>query len=94
MRIEIEKTLVVSTAHITEADAAYLESGLAYRSGLIVTCTESFFLFPLTDDVEYTVVSDDFLKLVAFAKNHEEHFTHLKLDADGPILEGFPTFDW
>jgi hypothetical protein len=75
----IEKVLVVSTAHITDSDCEY------------------FYLIQLTENILESigeVFSPAFKKLIEFAKNHEEGFTHLKLDRDGNELEGFEQFDW
>jgi hypothetical protein len=93
MKLDIQKTLVVSTAHITEQDNELLEN-----EAIVCYSNEYFYLIPLnqssTDSVPGDNFSPAFKKLFEFAKNHEEGFSYLKLDRDGDILEGFDTFDW
>lgn len=91
--LEIEKTLVISSSHITEKDSEMLRNG----SVIVSYECEFFFLIPLLDQILEEMgdhFSPAFKKLVAFVKNHNEKFTHLKLDRDGFLLPGFETFDW
>ena len=95
MKLEIEKTLVVSTAHITKEDNHLLQ--IVADAIIIVYDCEYFYLIPLTENILESigeVFSPAFKKLIEFTKTHEEGFTHLKLDRDGDTLEGFEEFDW
>lgn len=95
-KLEIEKVLVVSTAHITEADNDILHE-------LVIYCNAKNFEFPLANSFHIPLAdfvfdskfSPAFKKLYEFAKTHEENFTHLKLDGHwGPLIDGFETFEW
>ncbi len=89
MGLEIEKTLVVSTAHMSRQD--YVLSRIT--SSLVVYVQVEFYVIPLDQELD-SRFSSSFRDLFNWAKAHEEQFTHLKLDRDGPQLEGFETFDW
>lgn len=95
--MQVEKILVVSTAHLTSNDVFFLEDD--YDHPLLSACTPHYFLIHLpsideacAEDMEY--FSSAFKELIAFAKNHYEDFTYLKLDCDGDKLDMFPTHDW
>lgn len=95
MKLEIEKVLVVSTAHITEQDNHLLQ--ISADETIIVYDCEYFYLIYLAENILESigeVFSPAFKKLIEFAKTHKEGFTHLKLDRDGETLEGFEEFDW
>ncbi len=92
MKLEIEKVLVVSTGNITKEDSELLTKA-SEENTLTVYETEFFYLIPLCQELS-DKFSIGFGKLFEFAKNHEEGFTHLKLDCDGELLEGFEEFDW
>lgn len=90
--MEIEKVLVASTAHITYEDNLLLQKA-SEENTLIVYSTDYFFLIPLCQELggKFSIA---FKKLFDFAKDHAEGFTHLKLDCDGFLLDGFEEFDW
>jgi hypothetical protein len=96
MKLETEKVLVASTAHITEEDNFLLER-CGEDNTLVVYSTEFFFLIPLNQEfgnAPELKFSLAFARLFDFAKTHKEKFTHLKLDCDGSLIEGFDQFDW
>lgn len=90
--LEIEKTLVVSTGHMTEQD----DKLLYHEKNILNHRDECWVVIHLgsTQDCTLEEYSSSFREMIAFASSHEEGFQYLKLDADGPILEGFPTYDW
>lgn len=96
--MEIEKNLVVSSAHITENDTRLLDRACsAYLAGLTVYSTEYWYMIHLDREIIKNLeerFSPEFVNLYKFALNHEEEFTFLKLDCDGDVLNDFPTFDW
>ncbi len=91
-KLEIEKVLVVSTAHMTKEDCNLLTK-CGEENTLVVYDTEFFFLMPMDQELG-DKFSPAFRKLFDFVKNHEEQFTHLKLDGDGMLLDDFEEFDW
>jgi hypothetical protein len=96
-RMEIEKNLVVSTAHVTFDDMTLLEalSKEDAPKGLIVYENEYFVLVYVQDpEPDLSHFSESFAKLFKFTRDHEEGFTFLKLDCDADMLDGFETFDW
>lgn len=82
VRPHIEPMLIMSTAHLSVLDRAYLDSGkgtvIANRRGWIVYTKQEIFpgMMPLLD----------------FAA--AQGCLWIKFDADGPEFEEFPTFDW
>ena len=98
--MEIEKNLVVTTAHVTQKDMELLESAAHDHvfCGLIVYSGERWvqvYVGPANPaPPNPKMFSKAFRKLFEFARKHEEGFTFLKLDADGSELEDFETFDW
>lgn len=97
--MEIEKNLVVSTAHITQEDDNLLEE-IAQQNepdeGLIVYGSEYWVMVYVgpASTPNLDRFSPAFRELFSFAQKHEEGFTFLKFDNSGEMLEGFPTFDW
>ena len=90
--MEIEKTLVASTVHVEIDDIELLRLDDAWRIndygyGIIIY---------IGDEEAVSVFSSNYgegLKLlVLFAVSLD--CKYLKLDADGPIYEEFPEYDW
>lgn len=94
--LEINRELVISTSHVTEATFDWLtgENPQGYEK----------FELPAGDKVEYGVLvltlfcpSAEFLPpelpaLLELARSNACKW--LRLDCDGPAVPGFPTFDW
>ena len=97
--LEVEKTWVVSSAHIAESDSDKLRSG---ESGMTATCSKFFLLVVVHHDrdifqsdidiMEECGFSFEFGQLLVFALT--QGFHNIKFDSDGPQVPGFPTFDW
>jgi hypothetical protein len=97
--LEVEKSLVVSTGHITEADAKALERAAKNpERDLLVNAEDEWIMVHLDtmrqDDADLDNLSRAFHKMVKFGANRSEGFAYIKFDADGPVLEGFRVFDW
>lgn len=100
--MEIEKNLVVSSSHVTQKDMELLEKAstddLTKRTlGVIVYSTEHWiqvYVGKMADSVNFHKFSDSFRKLFEFAQKHEEGFSFMKLDCDGPVIEGFDVHEW
>jgi hypothetical protein len=96
--LEIEKTLVVSTGHVTKRDMERLRavSQDLYPSMYLLVLDGGPFVsvYLCGEDEALGSMSPAFRELFSWAKQHQEGFTYLKLDADGPVLEGFQTFEW
>lgn len=92
--LEVEKVLVLSSSHITKEEMTELEESIYVDSD---AKGEYFVVFSVTagenDDATLkSFCGENAYKLVLFAR--ENGCTHLKLDRDGDVVEGFPTFDW
>ena len=96
---EIEKSLIASTAHVSQDDMSYLRER-AYDGQL----TELYFSefdwgwkvrlpgeFQLSD-IGLLKVSDGLRDLIIFTISLD--CVELVLDQDGPVYEGFKTYEW
>ena len=94
--MEIEKILVCSTAHVSKDDMLRLECLSEQPDGslLITYSTEHWVMVYLYNCPYLDKFSPGFREVFAYAKNHAEEFTWLKLDGDAEELEGFQTYDW
>jgi len=105
--LEIEKTLVVSTIHIMEADDAFFTQlqiepfkltppliidDLTYGWYIYIPSDENDFNETCKSIQEDTSLSDIFLDL--FKLTRELDCRYLKLDRDGPIAPDLPQGDW
>ena len=94
--LEIQKVLVVSTAHITYADNIDLSHN---PCGLIIDKTDYSFLIYVGkesicdyDQSKNEKISNELRKLIQLAQDN--NCDYLKIDRDGPIYSNIKTFDW
>lgn len=105
MKYDIERVLVVSTAHIAEEDnnkiQAYLKNEPASLNPLVVYEYEFGYYIYVPQDKELfkedleifkTLLSADFCKL--YQITHEQDCHYLKLDCDGLIYDHLHENDW
>jgi len=88
---EIYKTFSASTAHIEESDFDVLYSNrfCSYPSDYGI----KFYLHDeILKDVEDINCSEGLSLLIIFAISKGCHY--IDLDSDGPIYDGFPSYDW
>lgn len=95
-KLEIEKTLICSTSHYTKND-----DDLLYRLSVetdIVAQVNCGFIIKLDPDYDHSRDSL-FMRLsmalgqvIEVAKNNE--CTQVKFDSDGPVIEGYVTYEW
>ena len=90
--MEIERTLVASTAHWSHTDIdslniddAWRVSGYSYGTIIYIGDEDSI-------DAFSSNYSEGLKLLVLFAVSL--NCKYLKLDSDGPIYEEFPEYDW
>ena len=97
MQREIQKMLVASTAHITEADSKLLREACEKDTPLI-SHSYAYGDFIVLNDIEEKmpeiekVFSESFCLLLKTAVL--EGCTMLRLDCDGPVYPDLPTNDW
>lgn len=95
-KLQISKMLTVSSAHIKEETAQFLNDET--RDELIVypKLVYGWFILanPGTEDfeAELTRIPEELANLIRFAK--ENGCDWLCLDCDGDKVEGLPIFDW
>ena len=101
MKLEVEKNLVVSAGHITEADTNALKRmATSPDAGLLVYAEDEWVMVHLDTmrqddaDLNFDDLSMALHKIVKFAADRPEGFAFIKFDCDGPTLEGFRVFDW
>ena len=103
MELEIEKTLVLSTAHITKKDDNLLQKCSnstqdelpplvvdIIQCGCKVLVNANDFGVYLEDIIR--LFSEGFVKCLMLAYVYD--CTWLNLDADGPILDFLPQYNW
>ena len=92
--LELEKNLVVSSAHITGPDMEQLELWSDGRRAPLIVYRGmhwvQVYLLDAPDGLDE--LSEECIALIKWAAAREEGFTFLKVDGDGPLLAGFPTF--
>lgn len=91
---EIRKTLICSTAHITERDSVML-----FRLGTEIIENKEFgYLIPISsfdgneEIFEKSKLSDNFFNLIKLTKELE--CDYLMLDCDGSVYPELEKFDW
>lgn len=99
MSLEIHKTLVLSTAHMTEADSQLLPYADEY--GLVVYEMDEYGWMVYVND-EYLQAasppealsdfSDGFMKAIKLAQDNECEW--LRFDRDANTVDGLPEYEW
>lgn len=96
MQREIYKTIVISTAHITENDSLILESiqDKPWISRLAVDKFDyGYYVSGTISDLgEPLGFSEALLNLLSLTT--KEDCLYLKIDRDGPIYNDLPIFEW
>jgi hypothetical protein len=101
-KLDIDRMLTCTTAHITDADNMYLHNA-ARENGEAPDTSEHFvadfgygYAIWVNTDGDFTEykgkMSDAFLGLLGFAFNQGVQF--LRLDRDAGEIDGLPLFDW
>jgi len=94
--LEIQRTLVVSTAHITEDEDRELREAPDTDYLLSVYSNEYFhsIYVPYTEKLKdfEKQVGKNILALLKIAKKH--NCAYLKLDRDAVVYDDLPQFDW
>lgn len=99
VKLEIEKTLVVSISHITAECSQWLHTFKEDSPSFVVADNEYYYEISLscyhtvrrtrTLDTEYLKCLGPILHLAA-----ENDCHRLRLDRDGPIVEGLMVYEW
>lgn len=100
IKLEIEKYLVVSTGHIAEGDMERLDEEADDGSGaslIAMVYEEGILVFVGTEEdmaerAESRGFGEGLQKILSLARKNDCQY--LKLDRDGPILEGYDFYDW
>lgn len=91
---EINRMITLSTAHIKESTADYLNDET--REDLIVYPKLDFGWFICVDtdciDEELERIPEDLAAVIRFAKENDCQW--VCLDCDGPIVDDLPQYDW
>jgi len=108
MELEIEKSLVVSTAHVKQSDMELLEVENSYpytvhntEYGAMVYIVKDM-LIPVEQSIEFICDGHDLEKLVAFSRDfrrllrlaQQNDCTWLRLDCDGSEIENLVIHKW
>ena len=95
-KYEIERTLVLSTGHITSQDDEMLTKGeLPSPSVDPFSFGYRIYIGTETDPYQECAASGLSAALAALmVLAREQRCTWLKLDADGPLRDDLPKFDW
>lgn len=92
--LDIQKTLTISTAHITpETNAKLLVEPETNELCLSVYRKEDYgYYITITDQIDYNLLPTELAKIIQFTK--DVGCSILCLDCDGPIIPYLETFDW
>jgi len=108
MDLEIEKSLVVSTAHVLQQDMELLEQENSYpytvhntEYGAMIYIVKDM-VIPVEQSVEFICDGHDLEKIVSFSRDFrrllklakDNDCTWLRLDCDGSEIEGLPKHEW
>jgi len=108
MELEIEKSLVISTAHVKLGDMELLEQQDSYpytvhltEYGAMVYIVKDM-IIPVEQSIDFICDGHDIETLLAFSKDfrimlrlaQQEDCTWLRLDCDGSEVEGFHLNEW
>ena len=91
---EIDRVLIVSTAHMSQQDSHVLRNDLS----CLVTYSYEEGDFIILNNIEekmselINTFSSSFVDLILLAQKHDCQI--LRLDRDGPVYEDLPTFVW
>lgn len=95
---EIHKTLVLSTLHVPEELIARAQVNRALRSSRLIWMDTDYgwILGPIDiKEWEDEAASEDYREIwpmIDLAKRLGAHW--IRLDTDGPVIEGLPAWDW
>lgn len=93
--LEINKSLCVGTSHITKEDSNLLfgAEDSVLGSGLC-SCSSEYggFLYTKHDPAYYKNLSNACKTLITLAL--ENDCVYIQFDCDGPVIEGYETFEW
>lgn len=82
VRPHIEPMLVMSTAHLSDLDREYLDSG----KGIVIANSYGWIVYTKQE------ILPGLMPLLDFA--NKQGCIWIKFDADGPVFDEFPIFDW
>lgn len=107
MSLEIDRTLVLSTAHVSRATADILNGDAPERDGLKpaidghvadwgcwgwVVYTGGEVVPDIDEDSVLCLMPADMFRVLLFARDHNCQFVRFDCDAD--TVSGLPTWDW
>jgi hypothetical protein len=91
----VENYLIASNSHISEAERVQLDAGRTPSPYMVVSLTGDYgWLIHLVDAIPESVpgISEGLAAVVRLARAHGLHY--IRLDSEGPVLEGVPTYEW
>lgn len=90
--LEFDRTLVLSTEHISPATSTWLDTGRTEDTypGLLADYYAGWILW--AEESPHESYPDDLKAIFAFARSHGCNF--VRLDQDGPTIEELPYHDW
>lgn len=92
MKLEIDRTLVCSTAHLTEEDC---QDFFHETTDLVVYEMGEYGWMVMARPIDRELTderhSDNLERLLAFAREHECDW--IRFDCDADTIEGFPVFE-
>ena len=107
-QLEIYRTLVLSTGHVSAETARILNNDKPRKDGLgkcqidghVADWGEYGWVVycggntvPQVDnDTELMLLPEDLHRCLMFARDHDCQF--VRFDCDGPLVDGLPEFDW
>lgn len=91
----VESYLITSTGHVTAAERDIFDAGKAPTPSMILSQSGDYgWMIHLSDTLPDTIpgLSDGLAAVVEHARAHG--LRYIRFDADGPAIEGAPTYEW
>lgn len=91
----VESYLITSTGHVTAAERDLFDAGKTPAPWMVVSLSGDYgWLIHLSDALPESIpgLSDGLAAVIQHARAHGLHY--IRFDADGPDIEGAPTYEW
>jgi hypothetical protein len=91
----VESYLITSTGHVTAAERDLFDAGKTPAPWMVVSLSGDYgWLIHLSDALPESIpgLSDGLAAVIQHARAHGLHY--IRFDADGPFIEGAPTYEW
>jgi hypothetical protein len=90
--LEIERMLVLSTAHVTLETSIEFEDGDVGSHKFVSSYGFGCWVRPSAEDLDYVNAPEDLEVVLKFAQRYDCRW--VRFDTDGPRIPGLPLYSW